>query len=221
MIEQINPELKKYIDEVILPQYNDNIGGHGLDHIEYVIARSFELAEKFFLDVDPNMVYTIAAFHDIGYKENPDEHEEVSAAKFIEDKTLPKFFDKGQILTIAQAIIDHRASLEYEARSVYGKLVSSADREISVENMLTRSINYQADKHAAENPTPEQVIDYSYAKLSKKFGVDGYAKMYFIDEKYTEYLALMQSLLSDKSKFVAYEKELMSDELVRRLTEGE
>ena len=95
---------------------------------------------------------------------------------------------------IAEAIIDHRASLEYEARSVYGKLVSSADREISVENMLERSINFQSEKHKEESPTINQVIEYSFKKLSSKYGKGGYAKMYFPDEKYEEYLKIKLEL---------------------------
>ena len=110
---------------------------------------------------------------------------------------------------MADAIVDHRASLEYEARSVYGKLVSSADREISVHNVLKRSILFQADKHKDENLSLEQVIDYSYKKLSSKYGKGGYAKMYYPDEKYKNYLSTMQDILSDKEKFVKYELDVI------------
>ena len=154
------------------------------------------------------MVYTIAAFHDIGYRENPDQHEEVSSEKFKQDKEMEKFFDEEERKIIAEAIVDHRASLEYEARSIYGKIVSSADRETSVENMLTRSILYQADKHKAENPSLEQVIEYSYKKLSSKYGKGGYAKMYYPDEKYKNYLDKMQELLENKEKFIEAEMDL-------------
>ena len=71
--------------------------------------------------------------------------------------------------------------------------------------MLKRSFLYQADKHAAENPTIEQVIEFSFKKLTKKFGKDGYAKMYFPDKKYTSYLKEMQELLENKEKFIARE----------------
>ncbi len=208
-MEEINKNLEEYIENNVLPQYDtNNIGGHGRDHIETVIKRSFEIVKEFNLDVDKNMVYTIAAFHDIGYKENPDEHEEVSSEKFKQDKEIAKFFNNEQREVIAEAIVDHRASLEYEARSIYGKIVSSADRETSVNNMLTRSILYQADKHKAENPNIEQVIEYSYKKLSSKYGKGGYAKMYYPDKKYTDYLENMQELLENKEKFIKAEKDL-------------
>lgn len=211
---KINEALKKYIEENILTQYDiNNIGGHGRSHIESVIARSFELAQEFNLDVNPNLVYAIASFHDIGYKDNPDEHEEVSSEMFQADSAMARFFSKHEMQIAAEAIVDHRASLEYEARSVYGKLVSSADREISVENMLERSILFQADKHRDEQPTVAQVIDYSYKKLSSKYGKGGYAKMYFPDKKYLDYLQRMQEILEDKEKFVQTELTVMNERL--------
>ena len=37
---EINNKLKKYIKDKILPRYNANDNGHGIDHIMYVIDRS-------------------------------------------------------------------------------------------------------------------------------------------------------------------------------------
>lgn len=207
-MENINKELKQYMESNILPQYDDNIGGHGKEHIETVIQRSFEIIEEFDLNVNKDMVYTIAAFHDIGYKENPDKHEEESSKRFEEDENMRRFFTEEQIKIISEAITDHRASLEYEARSDYGKIVSSADRETSVEHMLTRSLLFQSDKLASQKPTIEQVIEASYKKLSSKYGKGGYAKMYYPDKKYTEYLEMMQFLLENKEKFVQAEMKL-------------
>ena len=230
-MKEINKNLEEYIENNVLPQYDtNNVGGHGKEHIETVINRSFEIVNEFHLDVNKDMVYTIAAFHDIGYRENPDQHEEVSSEKFKQDEEMERFFNVEERKIIAEAIVDHRASLEYEARSIYGKIVSSADRETSVENMLTRSILYQAivssadretsvenmltrsilyqaDKHKAENPS-EQVIEYSYKKLSSKYGKGGYAKMYYPDEKYKNYLDKMQELLENKEKFIEAERNL-------------
>lgn len=204
-IKLIDKNLYNYLQENILPKYEKNIGGHDVSHINYVINRSFEIIQEFKLDINYNIVYTTAMYHDIGYKKDPDNHEQVSSEMFLEDKEIQKFLETDEIKIVAEAIVDHRASLEYEARSEYGKLVSSADRETSVENMLKRSFLYQADKHAAENPTIEQVIEFSFKKLTKKFGKDGYAKMYFPDKKYTSYLKEMQELLENKEKFIARE----------------
>ena len=206
----INKKLKKYIENNIMNKYkDDNYGGHGWEHIQDVINRSFELKDKFNLEVDPNMVYTIAAYHDIGYRQDPDNHEKESSEIFLQDEEMKKFFNDEERNIIAEAIVDHRASLEYEARSVYGKLVSSADRAIDVDDMLRRSIAFQTEKHKSENPTIEQIIEYSFKKLSSKYGNGGYAKMYFQDDKYKDYLAKMNKILSDKNEFIKAELELI------------
>lgn len=204
-MDRVNGDLKSYIEENVLILYDNNIGGHGIEHIKTVISRSFELVDAFNLNVDFDMVYVVAAFHDIGYKENPDEHEEVSSNMFRNDDNMKKFFTDEQISIIADAIVDHRASLEYDARNIYGKIVSSADREISVDNMLERSILFQADKHKDENPSIMDIINYSYKKLVSKYGKGGYAKMYYPDEKYENYLSKMQEILDDKEKFIEVE----------------
>lgn len=205
----INEELKKYIDETIFKEYDTNIGGHGIEHILTVIERSFEIIKEFNLDVNYDMVYTIAAFHDIGYKYDPDNHEQLSSEMFLKDNKMKEFFNEEQIKIISEAIVDHRASLEYEARSIYGKIVSSADRAIDVDKMLERSILFQRDKHKDENPTDLEVIDYSYKKLSSKYGKGGYAKMYYPDKKYTDYLERMQEIIEDKNKYIEAELDIM------------
>lgn len=198
-----------YVEDKVLPLYDTNIGGHGRDHIITVILRSFEIMSEFNLALNPKIVLITAAYHDIGYKKDPDNHEQVSSEMFLADKEIQKFLDPEEVKITAEAIVDHRASLEYEARSEYGKLVSSADRETSVENMLKRSFLYQADKHADENPSVEQVIEYSFKKLTKKFGKDGYAKMYYPDKKYTDYLSEMQDLLDNRQKFIEREMKFV------------
>lgn len=222
MLEKVDGRIRRFIEEEILTLYDKNdIGGHGRAHIQTVINRSFELMEQFdeLKDLDPNMVYVIAAFHDIGYKTNPDDHEEESARMFKENARVKEFFTPEQIEIMTEAIAEHRASLEGDPHTVYGKLVSSADREISVENMLERSILFQADKHKAENPTVGQVIDYSFKKLSSKYGKGGYANMYYQDQKYIDYLRNMQELLEDKEKFVRAEFNLMNQKLKAKKVE--
>ena len=219
----VDSKLKKYIDKNIMKQYKDNnYGGHGWEHIQDVINRSFELKDKFNLDINPNMVYVIAAYHDIGYRQDPDNHEKVSSEMFLENKEMKKYFSDEERNIIAEAIVDHRASLEYEARSIYGKLVSSADRAIDVKNMLRRSIAFQAEKHKSENPSIEEVIEYSFKKLSSKYGNGGYAKMYYEDDKYKDYIKQMNKLFSNKNKFIKAEKDLIeSDKELQKYFEKE
>lgn len=204
----IDDSIKKYIELNILPEYDKNIGGHDRNHIISVVERSFEIIKEFHLTVDNNLVYVIAVFHDIGYKINPDEHEQVSAEIMKEDNYIKQHFSKEQIKIMYEAIVDHRASLEYEPRSIYGKIVSSADRETNVKKMLERSFLYQKDKHKKEKPTTLEVIEYSYKKLSSKYGHGGYAKMYYPDKKYRDFLEEMQYLFNNKEEFIKRELEI-------------
>lgn len=206
---EINGELKKFLDEEILTLYDDNIGGHGVEHIKYVIERSFEIIKEFDLDVNLNIVYTVAVFHDIGYKENPEEHHIVSANMFLDNNIIKKFFSEEEINIIYEAIIDHRASLDYDARSIYGKIVSSADREIDVDRLLTRSLLFAFDKYKGKDKDVNEIIEDSYNKISKKYGSGGYAKIFYEDKKYREFINKVRFLTDNKEKFIEYELNLI------------
>ena len=208
----MNRNLYDYLNSNILPKYEHNIGGHDIEHIKYVISRSKEIVDEFNLDVNEDMVYTIAMFHDIGYSVNPDEHEKVSADMFMQDEEMKKYFNDEQRQIMYEAIVDHRASLEYEARNIYGKIVSSADREISVKNMLIRSLRFHKDKHIAENPTLDDVIEYSFKKLYSKYSkTNGYAKMYFKDQQDIDYIDGINVLLNHKELFINEEKKIAKE----------
>jgi uncharacterized protein len=147
------------------------------------------------------MVYVIAAYHDLGHHIDAKNHEKVSAEMLLADENLKEFFTEQQIQTMADAIYDHRASLEGEPRNIYGKIVSSADRNTLINVPLKRTYEYRV-KH---NPTAtlEEIIEESRQHLIKKFGKKGYAseKMYFEDKEYKQFLEDIQTLLMDKDEF--------------------
>ena len=139
---RINKDLKKYIEENIFPEYSKNEPAHSLSHIKYVIDRSFELVKENKLDVDLDMVYTIAAYHDIGHHIDSKTHEIISADIMFKDDHLKEFFNDDERIIIKEAIEDHRASKKDEPRSIYGRIVSSADRNNTVEDCLRRTYTY-------------------------------------------------------------------------------
>ncbi len=49
---------------------------------------------------------------------------------------------------------------------------------------------------------------YEFEKLSKKYGKQGYAKMYYPDKKYTEFLEGMRFLIENKPAFVDAEVKI-------------
>lgn len=196
----IDNELKKYIEENVFPSYSKNDTGHNLEHIKYVINRSLDFA-KSIPNINLNMVYTIAAYHDIGHYIDAKKHEEVSAKILLEDKNLKKFFSDEEISIMSEAVADHRASLENDPRSIYGKIVSSADRNTSVDVMLMRTYYYNIKHYPDKNL--DELIEMSRTHMKNKFGRNGYAgkKMYFEDEKFIKFLDEVEDLVNNNKKF--------------------
>lgn len=197
---QINEELKKYIEENIFPVYDKNESAHGINHIKDVIKRSFDLVDENELDVNLNMVYVIAAYHDIGHHIDPKTHEIISANMMIKDENLKKYFSNEELVIIKEAIEDHRASAKDNPRSIYGRIVSSADRNNTVEACLRRTYTY--GKKLNPEASDEELFLRAYDVLKNKFGEDGYAKYYFKDSKYEKFLKELRELLNDKDKYI-------------------
>lgn len=202
---KINEELKKYIDEYIFPEYDKNELAHSISHIKYVIDRSFELVKENELDVNLDMVYTIAVYHDIGHHIDSKTHEIISANIMFKDENLKKFFTPEERKIIKEAIEDHRASSKEEPRSIYGRIVSSADRNNTVEACLRRTYTY--GKKLDPNATDEKLFLRAYDVLSKKFGEDGYAKFYFKDRIYEEFLKELRELLKNKENYIETQRQ--------------
>lgn len=200
-MDSVNKDLKKYIEKNIFPKYNLNDEGHNIDHINYVLKRAFELSSD--LEIDNNILYTCVCFHDIACHIDRKNHEILSAKIAKKDKFLNKFFNQNDMRLILEAIEDHRASLEYEPRNIYGKILSSADRKVEVKEYLKESISYE--KNSDKNQTREEIIDKSYKYAIKKFGKDSYAvnKMYIDDKKYKKYLNDIQYLIDNKELFIS------------------
>lgn len=196
----IREELKKYIEENIFTSYDKNEDGHKLDHIMYVIDRSFMFASRV-PDVNLEMVYVIAAYHDIGHYIDAENHEKVSGEMLLKDKNLRRFFTDEEIKIMSETVCDHRASSKSEPRSIYGKIVSSADRNVLVEIPLKRTYSYR--KVHSPNSTLDEIIKESRQHLLDKFGKKGYAttKMYFEDEDYKKFLEDITVLASNEEEF--------------------
>src|SRR5574344_478861 len=188
------------MEKNIFPLYALNEEAHGLKHIQKVIERSFEIVAEFKLDVDHNLVYVIAAYHDLGHHIDYEHHEIASTNLFLENKDWLSFFNQEEINIIAQAILDHRSSCDHEPKSIYGKIISSADRSIDYINSLKRNYQYYLSHY--QDMTIEEIIKLSYEHKIKKYNKDnGYVKMYYKDAKYLKYEKELQELLASKENF--------------------
>ena len=72
----ITQSLKNYIETDILPLYDSFDAAHQRNHVEMVIEQSKTIATD--LDVNMDMAYTIAAYHDTGLTADRKSHHLVS-----------------------------------------------------------------------------------------------------------------------------------------------
>ena len=77
--------MKNYIEKNILPIYEKNDSGHGIEHIRYVTERCMKFASQF-ENINPDMLFAIAAFHDIAHHIDKKNHETLSAKIFYENE---------------------------------------------------------------------------------------------------------------------------------------
>ena len=199
-MDKINQKLKEYIDKHILPINQHNDDGHSITHINYVLTRSLRFADMI-ADINYDMVYTIAVFHDIGHHIDKDKHELVSAQMLLDDQALKKFFSQEQLKIMAEAIIDHRANMKYQPRSIYGKIVASADRDTCIETTLKRTHFYNM-RHNSQYDL-EMMIEDSRKEILDRFSTDGYARksIYFVDLEFEKFANEITDLANNKEKF--------------------
>ena len=206
--QQITKELFNYIEKEILPLYNRNEEGHGIKHIKTVIERSLKFAKDYEVNID--MVYTIAAYHDLGHHIDRKRHEIISAEMFINDENMKKFFTDEQRRTVKEAIEDHRASIDHEPRSIYGKIVSTADRTIiNIDDTIKRSYSY--GKRNYIGLSEKQQIERIYNHLKEKYGENGYVKTYLEDKEFDKALQNLRHALSNKEEFINRVKRVIGN----------
>ena len=205
----IHPPLRHYIEAEILPRYNSFDAAHQLGHAEEVIRGSLELASHY--DVDLNMVYTIAAYHDTGLCEGREKHHISSGRILREDTVLRSFmhpdnsagttertmplFTPEQIEIMVQAVEDHRASSTHEPRSIYGKIVAEADRIIDGPTIVRRTIQYGFTHYPQLNK--EGHYQRFLEHMAEKYACSGYLRLWIPESPNATRLAAFQQTLKD------------------------
>lgn len=209
-MHRVSNRLKEFVYSYVKPHYDLTEGGHDMNHIDYVVNRSLIFSDQVEDEkINYDMVYTIAMFHDTGHHIDRKTHEKLSAEILLNCLGLKDFFDDNQIKIMAEAVEDHRASMDGEPRSIYGKIVSTADRNNSVEQCLFRSYTMQRKAHPEWDE--DSLLENAYSHLNKKFGYNGYAKFYFKDDEYENFLKEIRPLLEDKNKFKKLQKEYIEN----------
>ena len=206
MNKVLNGELVEYIEKKIFPLYDRNEFAHGINHIKTVIRRSLQLAEGY--DVDFNIVYTVAAYHDLGHFIDRKRHEIISAEMFMEDENIKRWFSDEQRVLIKEAIEDHRASCDHVPRTIYGKIVSTADRTIvDIDDTIKRSYSYGKKNYIGL--TEEEQFVRVYEHLVEKYGERGYAKVCLEDKEFDEAVGKLRQALENRDEFIERVKRVV------------
>ncbi|MGN0282829.1 MAG: HD domain-containing protein [Prevotella sp.] len=189
-------DLVDFIEKNILPEYQKFDKAHSTGHVTRVIRQSLELANV--VGADINMAYTIAAYHDIGMS-GPRAIHHITGGKILAaDARLKRWFSAEQLKIMREAIEDHRASAAHAPRSIYGRIVAEADRDLDPETVFRRTIEFglsnypQLDKEGQWRRFVEH--------MENKYSVNGYMKLWIPQSDNARKLKEVRDIIVDRSR---------------------
>ncbi len=200
MQNQVDLTLMEFVEKQILPRYTAFGESHGLYHVTRVIKNSLELARM--LGADINMTYTIAAYHDLGM-EGPRAIHHITSGKILTaDARLKKWFSQEQIKIMREAVEDHRASASHAPRSIYGKIVAEADRDIDIDTVFTRAIQYGIE-HDPDKDKEWQFKRFD-SHMEEKYSNNGYIKLWIPHSPNEKKLKELRDIIVNKELLRQY-----------------
>lgn len=196
MENRVSLDLMEFIERNILPRYASFDAAHNMEHVMHVIKASGILARR--MGADANMAYTIAAYHDLGL-EGPRAIHHITGGKILRaDKRLGKWFSQQQIETMAQAVEDHRASASRAPRSVYGRMVAEADRDLLPETVFRRTIQFGLE-HYPEKAEEEQWQRFR-EHIQQKYSSSGYIHLWILGSENEANLKELRGIIADEQQ---------------------
>lgn len=167
-------DLVEFVETNILPQYAEFDKAHDLSHVTRVIRRSLDLVRTTGANI--NMVYAIAAYHDIGMSGPRAVHHITGGRILARDARLKRWFSPEQIKIMKEAVEDHRASASHAPRSIYGKIVAEADRDLEPSTVFRRTVQYGLANYPELDR--EKQWERFCEHLDNKYSVNGYVHLW-------------------------------------------
>ncbi len=190
----VNLELMEFVEQQILPRYNAFDKAHNLTHVQRVIRESLALAER--LSVDEDMVYVVAAYHDLGLSGPRAIHHITSGKILSADARLKRWFSPQQLKVMKEAVEDHRASASHTPRNIYGRIVAEADRQLEPEMVVQRTIAFGREKfpHLDREGQWQRFVEH----LKNKYSESGYIHLWIPNSPNEERLRRLRRLIADE-----------------------
>lgn len=189
----INLEIMHFVEREILPRYNSFDRAHSIRHAQSVISSSLKLASK--VGADEDMAYIVAAYHDLGLEGPRAVHHLTSGRILLADSRLRRWFSAEQIKVMKEAVEDHRASASHTPRSIYGKIVAEADRELLPETVMRRTIEYGLDHYP--NLDRDAHFKRFAQHLQEKYSAAGYIKLWIPGSENEENLRQLRNIIAN------------------------
>jgi uncharacterized protein len=207
----MNKELINYVKDNIIPQYLNFDKAHNIEHVKSVIKRSFEIAENLDENLNSDMIFVVAAYHDMGMTVNRKNHNLHSGNIIRNDEYLKSCFDEIDIEKMAEAVEDHSTHLKRKPKNIYGQIVSDADKDIDIDNALKRT--WQFAKKYFPSYDEEQKIEDVYDDLCKRYGKNGAVKFWLSDDATNTYFKEMKKIALNKDLFNEKIKEIINNDI--------
>ena len=188
---KLDPGLKEYVAREIIPRYSSFDKAHKEDHARSVIEEALSLAGHY--DVDPDMVYAAAAFHDTGLVEGREVHHLVSGRIIREDPLLKEWLSSGS-----------------EPRSIYGRIIAEADRDIIPMKILRRTVQFGLEHYPELGK--EEHWNRFVSHLHEKYYYGGYLKLFIPESRNAARLEELRQVIADEERLRSVFEEIFKEE---------
>ena len=189
-------DLVEFVEKNILPEYQHFDKAHSTAHVMRVVRRSLELARATGADID--MAYVIAAYHDMGMSGPRAVHHLTSGRILASDARLKRWFTADQIKIMREAVEDHRASAAHAPRSIYGRIVAEADRDLDPDIVFTRAIQFGLDNYPQLDREGQWKRFVQH--MEEKSSVNGYIKLWIPQSDNASKLKAVREVIADKAE---------------------
>ena len=189
-------DLVEFVESKILPRYASFDKAHNTEHAIKVIRRAMDLAVK--VGADLNMVYVIAAYHDLGMAGPRAVHHIEGGRILYTDARLKKWFSPDQLKIMKEAVEDHRASASRAPRSIYGKIVAEADRDMDPDTVFRRAVQFGLSNY------PQYAKEEQWKRfqehMENKYSVNGYIKLWVQGSDNEKKLNLVREIIANPQR---------------------
>ena len=201
-------DLVEFVETQILPQYAEFDKAHNLSHAQRVIRSSLELARQTGADI--NMAYVVAAYHDLGLSGPRAVHHITSGKILMQDARLKRWFSAEQIKIMKEAVEDHRASASRAPRSLYGKIVAEADRDIDPQTVIRRTIQFGLSNYPELDD--EQQWKRFVKHMEEKYSANGYIRLWIQGSENERRLGELRELIAQPDKMRIEFNRILAEE---------